>query len=83
MGIHWIICGGESGPGARPFELSWGRDLLRQCRDAGVPVFFKQLGAHARDGLVELHLRDKKGGDLGEFPEWARVREFPEVKMAR
>ena len=42
--LDWVIVGGESGPGARPFDLAWARSTLRQCREAGVPVFLKQLG---------------------------------------
>jgi len=44
-GLSWVIVGGESGPGARPFDLAWARSVLRQCREAGVPAFIKQLGA--------------------------------------
>jgi protein gp37 len=43
-GIHWIIVGGESGPGARPMHSSWVIDIRDQCRTAGVPFFFKQWG---------------------------------------
>jgi protein gp37 len=43
-GIHWVIVGGESGPGARPMEAKWVRDIRRQCTAAGVPFFFKQWG---------------------------------------
>lgn len=43
-GIHWVIVGGESGPGARPYDLQWARDIIRQCKAAGVPVFHKQVG---------------------------------------
>ncbi|HEX4334745.1 MAG TPA: DUF5131 family protein [Polyangiaceae bacterium] len=43
--LDWVIVGGESGPGARMFELPWGESLVKQCRDAGVPMFFKQVGA--------------------------------------
>jgi len=43
-GIHWVIAGGESGPGARPLEASWVRALRDQCLEAGVPFFFKQWG---------------------------------------
>lgn len=44
-GLDWIVVGGESGPGARPFDLAWARGTIAQCRAAGVPVFVKQLGA--------------------------------------
>ncbi|MCC6443723.1 MAG: phage Gp37/Gp68 family protein [Armatimonadetes bacterium] len=43
-GIDWVIVGGESGPGARPMRAEWVEDILRQCRSAGVPFFFKQWG---------------------------------------
>jgi len=43
-GVNWVIVGGESGPGARPFDLAWARSLLKQCADAAVPAFFKQAG---------------------------------------
>jgi len=43
-GIDWVIVGGESGPGARPVDPGWVRDLRDQCRAAGVPFFFKQWG---------------------------------------
>jgi protein gp37 len=42
--IDWVIVGGESGPGARPMDPKWVRDVLRQCRKAKVPFFFKQWG---------------------------------------
>lgn len=43
-GIHWVIVGGESGPGARPMDPAWVDDLQRQCTRAGVAFFFKQWG---------------------------------------
>jgi hypothetical protein len=43
-GIHWVIVGGESGPGARPIKAKWGREIRKQCRAAGVPFFSKQWG---------------------------------------
>jgi len=43
-GIAWVIVGGESGPGRRPVDPAWVRDLRDQCVAAGVPFFFKQWG---------------------------------------
>ena len=43
-GIHWVIAGGESGPGARPMHPDWVREIRDQCVSAGVPFFFKQWG---------------------------------------
>jgi protein gp37 len=45
--INWVICGGESGPGARPMHPSWARGLRDQCEAAGVPFLFKQWGEWA------------------------------------
>jgi protein gp37 len=42
--IDWVIVGGESGPGARPMDPDWARQLRDQCEAAGVPFFFKQWG---------------------------------------
>jgi protein gp37 len=43
-GIQWVIVGGESGPGARPMRPEWVESIMRQCRVADVPFFFKQWG---------------------------------------
>ena len=43
-GIDWVIAGGESGPGARPMDPSWVREIRRECRSERVPFFFKQWG---------------------------------------
>ena len=43
--VDWVIVGGESGPNARPCDITWIRSIARQCRDAGVPCFVKQLGS--------------------------------------
>jgi len=45
-GIHWVIVGGESGPGARRMDPQWAREVRDSCQDAGVAFFFKQWGAH-------------------------------------
>ena len=85
--VDWVIVGGESGPNARPCDIAWIRSIVRQCRDAGVPCFVKQLGADpefrpgehvrwAHDGPTES-LRDPKGGDPDEWPEDLRVRQLP------
>jgi protein gp37 len=43
-GVHWVIVGGESGPGARPMNEAWVRDIRDQCQRLKVPFFFKQWG---------------------------------------
>ena len=48
--LHWVIVGGESGPGARPADPEWVRMLRNQCLVAGVPFFFKQWGGTIPQG---------------------------------
>ena len=43
-GIDWVIVGGESGPGARPMEPDWVREIRDSCLQKDVPFFFKQWG---------------------------------------
>jgi protein gp37 len=82
--LDWVIVGGESGPGARPCHLDWVRSLLWQCRPT-VPVFVKQLGRRPMSekpwvdaaGIWQASCRDRKGGDMDEWPADIRVREFP------
>lgn len=85
-GISWIIIGGESGPGARPFNLEWGRSLIRQCSGAGVPAFMKQLGSNRfhtdRFGAISRYKAAGKGGNPEEWPEDMRVREWPKAIAA-
>jgi protein gp37 len=47
--LDWVIVGGESGPGARPFVLDWARRIIADCKAAGTPCFFKQAGARPEE----------------------------------
>ncbi len=49
-GIHWVIVGGESGPGARPMQPEWVRLIRKRCQQHGVRFFFKQWGAYTPEG---------------------------------
>lgn len=51
--LDWVIVGGESGPRARPIDVTWVRSLVGQCRAAGVACFVKQLGSRSRTGPVD------------------------------
>jgi len=64
--INWVICGGESGPKARPMHPDWARGLRDQCAAARVPFFMKQMGG----------TRDKRGA-LEDLPEDLRMRSHP------
>lgn len=71
--LDWVICGGESGPGARPMHPDWARSLRDQCQAAGVPFFFKQWGAHLGVdymGNTSIWTRaDGLSGQVGKRPE--------------
>jgi protein gp37 len=58
--IHWVIAGGESGPGARPMRIEWAREIRDRCAEQGVAFFFKQWGG----------LRPKSGGRDLDGREW-------------
>jgi protein gp37 len=64
-GISWVIVGGESGPGARPMSEEWVISIRDQCREQGVPFFFKQWGGvrKARNG------RTLNGRTYDEYPQ--------------
>lgn len=49
--IHWVIVGGESGPGARPMKPKWAESVRRQCSEQSVAFFFKQWGRWGADGV--------------------------------
>lgn len=68
--IDQVIVGGESGPGARPFDVAWARGVIRQCRAAGVSAFCKQLGANVRD-------RNDAGWDGMEPESWPAHIDWP------
>jgi protein gp37 len=59
-GIGWVIVGGESGPGARTMRREWVLDIRDQCKDAGIPFFFKQWGGTNK----------KKAGRMLEDRTW-------------
>lgn len=63
-GIHWVIVGGESGPGARPMRTEWIRSIYSQCQKADVPFFFKQWGGVRKD----LTGRELNGRTYDEMP---------------
>lgn len=68
--LHWVICGGESGPNARLMHPDWARSLRDQCQAAGTPFFFKQWGEYVcpRQMPAELY-RDIEDFGPGVGPE--------------
>lgn len=75
--IDWVICGGESGPGARPFNLAWARVLRDQCIAGRIAFFMKQMGSNPVDVALRYPLKHRKGGEMLEWPEDLRVRQMP------
>lgn len=73
--VDWVIVGGESGPKARPCNVAWVRDVVRQCREHHVPVFVKQLGPKPYERVSQLG-GGHAGKDLMQEMERA-VREPP------
>lgn len=61
--IHWVIVGGESGPGARPMEEEWATEIRDQCTIHAVPFFFKQWGGRT----------PKANGRLLQGEEWSEL----------
>ncbi len=77
--LDWVILGGESGNDTgnyryRPAEIAWYDKIIDQCAEAKIPVFMKQLGTYLSK---EMGLKDRHGGDIDEFPESLKVRQFP------
>lgn len=76
---NWIIVGGESGANSRPCLVEWIESIVQQCQAAKTSVFVKQLGSNAYLGQQRFQTKDKKGGDIQEFPEYLQIREFPNL----
>ena len=89
--IDWVIVGGESGPGARPCNVKWIRDIVRQCKAAGVPVFVKQLGSHPIGSHYEvMSMAGSDQGDKSSIVRWklrdpkgGDISEFPDDLQVR
>lgn len=62
--MQWVIVGGESGPGARPMEEEWVRELRTTCRTKKIPFFFKQWGGTVKSKTG----RELDGETYSEFP---------------
>lgn len=77
-----MICGGESGPGARACDLAWLRDVLTQCAAAGVPAFCKQVGSNpvftdVNGSIKRFPVLDTKGEDWRAWPDDLKIRQYP------
>ncbi len=79
-GIHWVIVGGESGPGARPIKQEWVESILSQCRDVGVPFFFKQWGG-VRKGLAGRKLHGRTYDEMPLFAAQTQPRTSSQLAL--
>jgi protein gp37 len=77
--LQWVINGGESGAGARPFHLEWARDLVAECGHAGTPIFVQRLGGNPFEKGQRVRLGHHAGADLSEWPPDLRIREMPKT----
>lgn len=80
--IDWAIIGGESGNETgkyryRPCRLQWIDHIIKEMKGYGAAVFVKQLGTYLSK---ELKLKDRHGGNIDEWPEHLRIREFPSLR---
>jgi protein gp37 len=77
-GIDWVIVGGESGPGARPMEPDWVRNIQRQCHTAEIAFFFKQWGGVRKSQTGRI----LDGATFSEFPKRQQVNP-PSLEIRR
>lgn len=77
-GIHWLIFGGESGPGYRPMDIQWARDIRAQCRSADAAFFFKQSAAPRTEMGILLD-----GELVHEFPKTTQTTQFHRKETER
>lgn len=88
--FDWLIFGGESGTDekkdkdgniintatCRPFDPEWMREPMEQAKESGIAVFVKQMGTIYANAHRDT-IKEKKGGDPSEWPEWMQKQEFP------
>jgi len=75
--LDWVVCGGETGPGARPLHPDWVRSLRDQCQAAGVPFFFKGWGDKGEWEQLTLGHWYQKQGKKSHFLDGKEWRELP------
>jgi protein gp37 len=73
--LDWVICGSETGGGARPMDLDWARDLRDQCVEAEVPFFYKGAGWPKKDRTLDGRRWEKFPGDCDPVPLAQATRE--------
>jgi protein gp37 len=81
--LDWVIQGGESGRSPHPFHLEWALSLMRQCEEARVAYFLKQLGSAVFSKDRKLTFADNHAGDWSEWPKEVRVRQMPRRVVAK
>jgi protein gp37 len=77
--IHWVIVGGESGPGARALERAWVESIRSQCRSVSIPFFFKQWGGVRK----KVTGRKLNGRTYDELPEITKRTQPPKDRRIK
>ena len=75
--LQWVIVGGESGAGARPFHLEWAHSLIEECRASETAIFVQKVGSKPFQHGRSLRFNAYAGGDVTEWPPDLRIRQFP------
>ena len=73
----WMICGGESGPNARPMYLGWARAIRDQCDAGGIPFFFKQHGEWSLHVAEHIPVKGDRLAWVSPAGKVRRVNEIP------
>ncbi len=76
--FSWAVFGGESGSGARPFDVNACRQMITDFRLAGVACFLKQVGAQPTNWSGVRFQTTGKGDDPEQWPQELRIQDFPE-----
>lgn len=80
--IHWVIVGGESGPGFRGMDHEWARDIRDECVERGIPLFFKQSAAFKSETRTALIEADGTENVWKNFPSATARHLSEEVPVA-
>jgi protein gp37 len=83
INVDWAIIGGESGNETgkyryRPCEIEWIEEIAQAINSVGNAVFVKQMGTYL---AKQLRMSDRHGGNIDEFPEHLKIRQFPKPQL--
>jgi len=82
-GIDWVIVGGESGPGYRPMDHAWAREIRDLCAIRNIPFFFKQSSAGRTEVGTQLIESDGAKTTIQEYPKLEPRQPAVQIAMFR